>query len=43
MIVTAVGILLLLLMSKLLRIRELDQQVERLWLLARWTRSKTPA
>jgi putative peptidoglycan lipid II flippase len=42
-IVTAVGILLLLLLSKLLRIRELDQQVERLWLLARWTRSKTPA
>ena len=30
-------------MSKLLRIRELDQQVERLWLLARWNRSKTPA
>ena len=40
--VTAAGILLLLLMGKLLRIRELDQQFERLWLLARWTAPKPP-
>jgi len=42
-VVTAVGILLLVALGKLLGIRELDEQLERLWLLARWTRSKTPA
>ncbi len=33
-IVTSAGILLLILLGKLLRIRELDAQIERLWLLA---------
>jgi len=39
-IVTSVGVLLLLALGKLLRIRELDQQVERLWILAasNWSR-----
>ncbi len=41
--VTAVGVLLLVGIGKLLGIRELDQQLERLWILARWNRSKTPA
>lgn len=41
--VTAAGILLLVIIGKLLGIRELDEQLERLWTLARWTRSKTPA
>ena len=41
--VTAAGILLLVIIGKLLGIRELDEQLERLWLLARWNRSKTPA
>jgi peptidoglycan biosynthesis protein MviN/MurJ (putative lipid II flippase) len=33
-IVTSAGVLLLILLGKLLRIREIDQQIERLWLLA---------
>ena len=33
-VVTAAGILLLLVLGKLLRIRELDEQIARLWLLA---------
>ena len=41
--VTAVGILLLVIVGKLLGIRELDEQLARLWLLAPWRRSKTPA
>jgi putative peptidoglycan lipid II flippase len=41
--VTAAGILLLVIVSKLLGIRELDEQLARLWLLAPWRRSKTPA
>ena len=41
--VTAAGILLLVAMGKLLGIRELDEQLARLWLLAPWRRSKTPA
>jgi len=40
-IVTTVGILLLLLFGKLLRIRELEEQIARLWLLAPWNRSKS--
>lgn len=42
-VVTAVGILLLVIIGKLLGIRELDRQLERLWLLAGWNKSKTPA
>jgi len=42
-VVTAAGILLLVVIGKLLGIRELDQQLARLWLLARWNRSKSPA
>ena len=42
-VVTAVGILLLVALGKLLGIRELDQQLARLWLLAPWRRSKTAA
>jgi len=41
--VTAAGILLLVMIGKLLRIRELDEQLARLWTLASWRRSKTPA
>ena len=41
--VTSAGILLLVIVSKLLRIRELDEQLARLWMLAPWRRSKTPA
>ena len=41
--VTTAGILLLLIIGKLLGIRELDEQLARLWLLAPWRRSKTPA
>jgi putative peptidoglycan lipid II flippase len=41
--VTAAGILLLAALGKLLRIRELDEQLARLWTLAPWRRSKTPA
>jgi putative peptidoglycan lipid II flippase len=41
--VTAAGILLLVIIGKLLGIRELDEQLARLWLLAPWRRSKTPA
>jgi hypothetical protein len=33
-IVTSAGALLLILLGKLLRIRELDEQIARLWLLA---------
>lgn len=42
-VVTAAGILLLVAMGKLLGIREMDEQLARLWLLAPWRRSKTPA
>jgi hypothetical protein len=42
-VVTAAGILLLIAIGKLLGIRELDEQLARLWLLAPWSRSKTPA
>jgi hypothetical protein len=35
--------LLLVAIGKLLRIRELDEQLARLWLLAPWRRFKTPA
>ena len=42
-VVTAAGILLLVAMGKLLGIRELDEQLARLWLLAPWRRWKTPA
>jgi len=42
-LVTAAGILLLVVVGKLLGIRELDQQLARLWLLTPWRRSKTPA
>jgi putative peptidoglycan lipid II flippase len=41
--VTAAGILLLVMMGKLLGIHELDEQLARLWTLAPWRRSKTPA
>ncbi len=43
-VVTSVGVLLLLALAKLLRIRELDQQVERLWILAasNWSRITKP-
>jgi putative peptidoglycan lipid II flippase len=41
--VTAVGILALVIIGKLMGIRELDEQLARLWLLAPWRRSKTPA
>jgi hypothetical protein len=41
--VTTAGILLLVIIGKLLGIRELDEQLARLWLLAPWRRSKTPA
>ena len=41
--VTAAGILLLVIIGKLLGIRELDEQLTRLWLPAPWRRSKTPA
>jgi putative peptidoglycan lipid II flippase len=41
--VTSAGIFLLVIVSKLLRIRELDEQLARLWMLAPWRRSKTPA
>ena len=41
--VTSVGVLLLIALGKLLRIRELDQQITRLWLLAPWNRSKAAA
>jgi putative peptidoglycan lipid II flippase len=42
-VVTTAGILLLVIIGKLLGIRELDEQLARLWLLAPWRRSKTPA
>jgi len=42
-IVTTAGILLLVLLGKLLRIRELDAQIERLWLLASGNRPRTAA
>ena len=41
--VTTAGIVILLILGKLLRIRELDQQVARLWSLAPWNRAKTLA
>ena len=40
--VTSVGVMLLV-PGKLLRIRELDQQIVRLWTLAPWSRAKTLA
>jgi putative peptidoglycan lipid II flippase len=40
---TTAGVLLLLLLGKLLRIRELEDQIARLWLLAIGMRSKSPA
>ena len=40
-IVTAAGAALLVLLGKLLRIKELDQQIERLWLLAAGNRQST--
>jgi len=43
LIVTTAGILMFLAFGKLLRIREMEQQIERLWMLAPWNRSKTPA
>jgi putative peptidoglycan lipid II flippase len=42
-VVTTAGILLLVIIGKLLGIREVDEQLARLWLLAPWRRSKTPA
>ena len=39
-VVTAAGILLLLVLGKLLRIRELEEQIARLWLLAGGDRAK---
>lgn len=42
-VVTTAGILLMVIIGKLLGIRELDEQLARLWLLAPWRRSKTPA
>ena len=41
--VTASGAVILLILGKLLRIRELDQQIVRLWTLAPWSRAKTLA
>lgn len=41
--VTSAGILILILLGKLLRIRELEEQLARLWLLAPWNRSKSAA
>jgi hypothetical protein len=41
--VTAAGILLLIALGKILRIRELEEQIGRLWLLAVGFRSKSHA
>ena len=41
--VTGSGAVILLILGKLLRIRELDQQIVRLWTLAPWSRAKTLA
>jgi hypothetical protein len=42
-VVTTAGILLLFILGKLLRIRELEDQVARLWSLASGNRPKSPA
>jgi len=41
--VTTAGLAILLILGKLLRIRELDQQIARLWTLVTWNRAKTLA
>jgi hypothetical protein len=42
-VVTTAGALLLFILGKLLRIRELEDQVAKLWLLASGNRSKSAA